>query len=370
MWKLAQQLETVSGKKSYGYLPKPQKALVDKIVDQMERLPIVRECYDKWLELQGEVDSYYHDKPQERVPLSQQKEFRQIKNAIIREAENLRLGKVTFEDRAITGTDEPDEFTNAPFKYWEILENIRDESLELDDRTDAVDDMKRLAESGDPYAQYCIGKLYRDGDPLIPNSEFARFALRDAAQQGLVAAQYALGKLYLSNDIEVYDAELGIQWLEQAAKNGHDFAAYLLGKEYLKGENTEENVGKALDCFTRSAKRGNPYAQYMLGKMYLEGIGVEKDRSQGLYWLSESAKQGHPYASVAMERSNSTTPLSVFCAVNRILHHMSRIFRDNSLPRSQPGGIQIDRKRWAEIQDKRIALGHKEDDHPDYGPTM
>ena len=370
VWELAQQLETVTGKKSYGYLPKPQKALVDKIVDQMERLPIVRECYENWLNLQGEVDSYYHDKPQERVPLSQQKEFQQIKNTIIREAENLRLGKVTFEDRAITGTDEPDEFTNAPFKYWEILENIRDESLELDDRTDAVDDMKRLAESGDPYAQYCIGKLYRDGDPLIPNSEFAKFALRDAAQQGLAAAQYALGKLYLSDDIEVHDPELGMQWLEQAAKNGHSFAAYLLGKEYLKGENTEKNTDKALDWYSRSAQQGNPYAQYMLGKMYLEGIGVEKDKSQGLYWLSESAKQGHPYASVAMERSNSTTPLSVFCAVNRILHHMSLIFRDNSLTRSQSGGIQIDRKRWAEMQDKRIALGHKEDDHPDYGPTM
>ena len=71
-----------------------------------------------------------------------------------------------------------------------------------------------------------------------------------------------------------------------------------------------------------------------------------------------------------MERNNSITPLSVFCAVNQIFHHMSRIFRDNSLPRSQPGGIQIDRKRWAEMQDKRIAMGHKENDHPDYGPTM
>ncbi len=242
--------------------------------------------------------------------------------------------------------------------------------MELDDRTDAVDEMKRLAESGDPYAQYCIGKLYRDGNPLIPNSEFAKFALSDAARQGLVAAQYALGKLYLSDDIEVHNAELGMQWLEQAAKNGHTFAAYLLGKEYLKGENTEKNAGKALDWFTQSAKQGNQYAQYILGKMYLEGIGVEKDKSQGLYWLSTSAKQGHPYASALMERRNSVTPLSVFCAVNRIFHHMSRIFRDNSLPRSQPGGIQIDRKRWAEIQDKRIALGHKEDDHPDYGPMI
>ena len=47
MQELALQLETVRGKKSYGYLPKKQKALVDEIVDQMEQLPTVAECYEK-----------------------------------------------------------------------------------------------------------------------------------------------------------------------------------------------------------------------------------------------------------------------------------------------------------------------------------
>ena len=49
MLELAMQLETVKGKKSYGYLPKPQKKLVDRIVDEMERLPSVRDCYDQWM---------------------------------------------------------------------------------------------------------------------------------------------------------------------------------------------------------------------------------------------------------------------------------------------------------------------------------
>lgn len=39
MLELSQALETVKGKKSYGYLPKSVKALVNEIVDQMgERL--------------------------------------------------------------------------------------------------------------------------------------------------------------------------------------------------------------------------------------------------------------------------------------------------------------------------------------------
>ena len=63
MEQLATQLETVKGKKSYGYLPKPVKKTVDEIVDKLEALPVVRECYDQWCALQNEVDSYYHDKP-------------------------------------------------------------------------------------------------------------------------------------------------------------------------------------------------------------------------------------------------------------------------------------------------------------------
>ncbi len=98
MEQLATQLETVKGKKSYGYLPKPVKKTVDEIVDKLEELPVVRECYDQWCVLQSEVDSYYHDKPREKKKLSQEKEFRQIKNAVIQEAERIRLGEITFED--------------------------------------------------------------------------------------------------------------------------------------------------------------------------------------------------------------------------------------------------------------------------------
>ncbi len=98
MEQLAGQLETVKGKKSYGYLPKSVKKTVDEVVDKLEELPVVQACYDQWCTLQSEVDSYYHDKPREKKKLSQEKEFRQIKNAVIQEAERIRLGEITFED--------------------------------------------------------------------------------------------------------------------------------------------------------------------------------------------------------------------------------------------------------------------------------
>ena len=115
MLELAAQLGAVKGKKSYGYLPKRLKQLVDEIVDEMERLPAVSKCYEKWMMLQGKVDSYYHDKTQERIPLSRQKEFRQIKNAVIQEAERLRLGEIGFEEKDLGQNDEPEEFQNASY---------------------------------------------------------------------------------------------------------------------------------------------------------------------------------------------------------------------------------------------------------------
>ena len=66
MQTLSAQLKTVKGKKSYGYLPKSVKKTVDEVVDKLEELPEVRECYEQWCALQSEVDSYYHDKPREK----------------------------------------------------------------------------------------------------------------------------------------------------------------------------------------------------------------------------------------------------------------------------------------------------------------
>ena len=88
---LALELRTVTGKKQYGYLKKPLKDKVDSIVDELEKLPEVAEYYAVWNDLRDTLEGYYKSKPRQHNSLSQQKEFRAIKNAIIQEAERLRL---------------------------------------------------------------------------------------------------------------------------------------------------------------------------------------------------------------------------------------------------------------------------------------
>ena len=87
---LATELRTVSGKKQYAYLKKPLKDMVDSIVDELEKLPEVAAYYSVWNGLRDTLEGYYKNRPRQHNPLSQQKEFRAIKNAIIQEAERLR----------------------------------------------------------------------------------------------------------------------------------------------------------------------------------------------------------------------------------------------------------------------------------------
>ncbi len=87
---LPEKLETTSGKKKYGYLKAPLKSVVDEIVDELCKDPRVARAYDLWYELREDVLKTYKDTMPERVPLSQQKEFKRIKNIVIEEA--VRMG--------------------------------------------------------------------------------------------------------------------------------------------------------------------------------------------------------------------------------------------------------------------------------------
>ena len=108
----------------------------------------------------------------------------------------------------------------------------------------------------------------------------------------------------------------------------------------------------------------------MLGKLCLTGQGLPQDQAQAMVWFSRSAVQGNQYAQFFLEQRNHLRTPSVMLAVTQLLHHMSRIFQDNSVPPAVPTGQQVDRKLRRKIQEKKIALGHKPDDHEEQWPEM
>ena len=365
---LSEMLSEVKGKKVYGYLKKPVKAQVDSIVDELAKLPEVAECYEHWNQLRDKLERYYKDTPREHKPLSQQKEFKAIKNMVIREADNLQLGVFTFEDAQMK--DEVDEDQDAVLHAWssqwemaETYQNAKEilsvyENTE-EEKAEQVQVLEQLWSSGFTVAAHQLGKCWRDGLGVLPDDKKAELWFQCGAEAGHDFSQYALGKL-LQSQKRINEA---VSWYEKAVELGDPYAAYQLGKLYLQGEQVQKDVAKALEYLTQSAEQGNQYAQYTLGKLYLTGEEVAQDQEQAYNWLWESASQGNEYAQFLLDHFDDSHRPNVLLAVTSLLHHMGRIFQDNSVPPVVPTGQQMDRKLRGKIQEKKIAMGHKPDDH-------
>ena len=368
MRQLVQALEATTGKKQYGYLKKPLKQLVDTIVDALAELPEVSECYEVWNQIHEELNECYgHSTPWERLPLSQRKEFRKIKNDIIREAENIRLGLPTFEDERMQDEPEPEsqKEEHQSYSVYEQAQRYRTAKAVLQDiyaldaeHADAVKALERLWEEGYTVAAHQLGKFYRDDLSTLRDHEKAEQWFRHSAEAGNDFSEYALGKLLLTQKRTVE----AMGWLSKAADHGNQFARYRLGKIYLADESVPKDVAKALVYLTASADQGNQFAQYTLGKLYLLGRDVPPNREQAREWLIRAAAQGNEYARFFLDCFDQFRDPSVMLAASKLLHHMSRIFQNNSVPPGNPAGIRIDSKRRRRLMEKRMAMGHKADD--------
>ena len=102
---LAQRLSRTKGKKVYGYLKADVKAIVDSIVDEIAKDNRISALYDLWYEQRENVLRTYNSSLPERIPLSQNKEFKSIKNAIIQAAMDLVLDSQQEQSTAEDNVD-------------------------------------------------------------------------------------------------------------------------------------------------------------------------------------------------------------------------------------------------------------------------
>ena len=99
---LSERLKTVKGKKQYGYLPKSVKAMVDEIVDELSEDERIKRLYELWYESKCQIFQTYTDIPPPMLPLSMEKEFKPIRNAVIRCAAEMAVEDNTFSPQIIT----------------------------------------------------------------------------------------------------------------------------------------------------------------------------------------------------------------------------------------------------------------------------
>ena len=112
---LADRLSKTKGKKVYGYLKSDVKAIVDSIVEELANDSRIKKLYDLWYEQKENTIRTYTDEMPDRIPLVNNKEFKSIKNAVIKEA--LKLNFTEDEVEKNENTDE--EPVSNPFEYEE-----------------------------------------------------------------------------------------------------------------------------------------------------------------------------------------------------------------------------------------------------------
>lgn len=112
---LADRLSKTSGKKVYGYLKPDVKAIVDSIVEELASDGRIKKLYDLWYGQKENTIRTYTDEVPDRIPLAQNKEFKSIKNAIIKEALKLNV----TEDEAEESENTDEESVSNPFEYEE-----------------------------------------------------------------------------------------------------------------------------------------------------------------------------------------------------------------------------------------------------------
>ena len=414
--KLSEQMAHHKGKKIYGYLPQAGRNLVNAVVDELAKEKDIAALYDLWYEQRDAITGTYQDTPEQRVPLSQNKEFKAIKNAVIQESLNILYDRITFEE----AVSEPEEFapdeqepeetkteSSAPKKWWSDpghplfqyrkAKAYLDKDSPLYDPAEAVRWLLLSAAQGYEYAQYRLGKLYLLGNEIEQDFPQAESWLEKASDQGNSYAKYSLAKMHLAGLAAQSDAYKAVRLLRESANDGNGWAQYLLGKFHFRGEHIPKDIFEAERLLTASANQNNSQAQYLLAKLYLCEDGIPKDVGKALYWLWESVKQKNQYAqyqlgkmllfgketdrdaetgiallSASAEQGNVYAARllqsyysgrlrnpSVGMASVRLLSQLARIF-ENRLRRNEDGQrAVIEKKLRQKIEEKKQAHGMK-----------
>lgn len=120
---LKEKLKGYKGKRVYGYLPKDARNLVDGIVDELAKDERLAELYELWYKEKDKIVGLYQDEPAKRVPLSENEEFKSIRNAVVREAFHLQYP-------VQSSAYEPPSTSSAVIRLFHHLSRVLQDRLE------------------------------------------------------------------------------------------------------------------------------------------------------------------------------------------------------------------------------------------------
>lgn len=331
---LADRLSKTSGKKVYGYLKADVKSIIDSIVDELAADERIFALYDLWCEQRESVIRTYTDEIPKHVPLSQNKEFKSIKNAVIQEAMNIVTDRIIVADyegnadeQSEANSEPSDEETEPPltdkektslmWQYYQKAKKLLDKEGENYNPNTAVEFLIESAKLGCGVAKYRIGKMFLQGKDVPKNVDYALRWLEESVSEDNEFAEYLLGKTYLKGEDVEQDLIRAEELLRRSSAQGNRYAQYTLGKSLLDGELFLQNIPEAITLITESADSGFATAQYLLGKLLYNSELMPQDLEKAIFYVEKSASQNNPYAAYLAGKIRLTEDIvrDVPCAI-------------------------------------------------------
>lgn len=344
--KLHEQLNSSKGKKVYGYLKADVKKTVDEIFIRLAENESIQKMYSLWCEMEQQKHDVYSSAKLQFPKLADNKEFKSVKNMIIRTVLDMNYPVIDVE---IEEPEPTEQFANDDF-YVDILlkfdesEQSENDNVIFSDNDDLtaedftwndnnsvtvnVDDLpksKYYLKWSSSYQEAC--KLIYNKESKLEDFQKAEQFLLNESRSGNVLAIQDLGKLYSTDKLGEKDEKKSFSFYEEAFQgfmeiepdsdfmfpyepkfdgqimkpvNMRSYVWYRTGKMQCYGLGTEQNYEKAFQWFLKSAQEDNKFAQYSLANLCYYGTGVEKDLPQAFLWYQKSSSQGQPYASYAV----------------------------------------------------------------------
>lgn len=318
---LSKRLSRTSGKKVYGYLKSDVKSLIDSIVDLIADDERVSKLYDLWYENKLNIIRTYTDEMPDKIPLSQNKEFKSIKNMVITQAMNIFAEKDAFDDN--DGNIE---------KEFEQSEESDNEQFEF--TNNSIEDLYKQAQNDNSYAQYKLGKMYLKGENVKQDAEYGVRWLLKAIKQNNNYAQYLLGKailkgeyLPIDNNLPL-DIDFAVELLLKASDQGNEYASYTLGKAFVEGDLLPQDINAGIELLLKASEKNCEPAWCYLGKMFYKGIGVIKDIDTAIYYFEKAVKENNTYAAYSLGKIYSSE--DEYIDMNKAIYYFRIAANDNN----------------------------------------
>jgi hypothetical protein len=154
-----------------------------------------------------------------------------------------------------------------------------------------------LALPADARAQSNVRDQLNRAKGALHAGEFAkaRAGFERLAQAGNPDAQFYLGRMAAQGLGVAADAGAAVSWYRLAAEQGHTEAQAVLGSHYFRGHGVTQSYPEAARWSRLAADKGHGGAAYNLAKLYRKGGGgLEADPAEAERWAKVAMAKGFP----------------------------------------------------------------------------